>query len=584
MGYFVALRQSRMRPIVTGLVPKGSYWPQRVFHYFGTKVPFGLSHGSDKLTAVRALPPGYPVNTSGVHPMSGYFTPLSVSVTMVVLVFTTSGIAGSIIHVPAEQPTIQAGINAAINGDAVVVAPGTYRECINFNGKSITVTSSGAATDTIIDGARIGPVVTFSSNETSTSVLSGFTIQRGNAINSPAGEGGGIAVESASPIIKNNIIRDNWGSNGGGGIGVGFGSPLIEGNIILNNTQSPLISGGIGGGGISVRGASAAQIVGNVIQNNTWPTAFGGGLSLDGAGSVLVKDNLFIGNTCADSGNAIAIANDASGTVIVQNVFTGNNSKNGSSVFWWNSPAALVNNTMTDGPTSNPGFSIVTATGLSASTVIANNVIAATNVGTIAFDCVFSGISNPLKFYKNDVFSSIGAAYGGLCTDQTGSNGNTSANPNFVSKTNLRVKGGSPAIDAGRNSAPSVPTRDIAGNPRIINGNELRTPIIDMGAYEFVPVVLSPKNLSFGLQAIGSTTMKTVTLANKQNKALTISSYSTPTGYSVSGCGTSVPAFGSCTLTVTFHTLTGGTFKGSLIVNDNAGDSPQAAALSGSAH
>jgi hypothetical protein len=85
--------------------------------------------------------------------------------------------------------------------------------------------------------------------------------------------------------------------------------------------------------------------------------------------------------------------------------------------------------------------------------IFANNNIAATNAGTTAFYCDFSGISNPLNFYNNNVFSKQGAAYGGACTDQTGSNRNISANPEFVSSGNLRLKGGSPAIDAGSNTA-----------------------------------------------------------------------------------------------------------------------------------
>src|SRR3984893_4717295 len=81
--------------------------------------------------------------------------------------------AATVIHVPADQPTIQAGINAAKNGDTVLVSPGTYIENINFDGKAITLKSAGGAAATIIYGARITSVVTFSSNETSTSVLSG---------------------------------------------------------------------------------------------------------------------------------------------------------------------------------------------------------------------------------------------------------------------------------------------------------------------------------------------------------------------------------------------------------------------------
>lgn len=497
---------------------------------------------------------------------------------IIALFLTYYAMAGNIIHVPADQPNIQAGINAAQNGDTVLVAPGTYYENINFSGKGILVTSSGGAKATIIDGGGISSVVTFDSNETSASVLSGFTVQNGDAQ-----EGGGVQVEGASPTIQNNIIQNNRGINGGGGIGLGFASPLIDHNIIRANTQDSGYSGGIGGGGISVRGASTAQIMGNTIQSNTWPTAFGGGISLFGAGAVIIQNNLFIGNTCYDSGNAIAMANDVSGTLIVQNVFIGNNSINGASLFWWNSPAALVNNTIADGPSSIPNFAQVASTGLSLSTVIANNVIASSNQGTIAYDCVFSDIPNPSNFYNNDVFSKQGTTYGGVCTSQTGSNGNVSANPIFVSKNNLRLKGGSPAIDSGSNSAPDLPNSDFAGNPRIINGNDLPTAIVDVGAYEFVPVILSPKSLKFGVQPIGSSTSKTVTLANKQNKTLNISSYSVPTGYSVTGCGGGVAAFSSCKLTVTFQPLTGGKFNGMLAVTDDAGNSPQTVNLSGSA-
>jgi hypothetical protein len=105
-----------------------------------------------------------------------------------------------------------------------------------------------------------------------------------------------------------------------------------------------------------------------------------------------------------------------------------------------------------------------------------------------------------------------------------------------------------------------------------------------MGAYEFIPVTLAPKSLNFGTQTVGSTTTKTVTLTNAQNKPVNISSKTVPTGYKASACGTSVAAFSSCSLTVTFHPLTTGSFKGSLTAKDDRGNSPQTVSLSGIAH
>ena len=51
--------------------------------------------------------------------------------------------ADVVINVPLDHLTIQGAINAAVNGDEVVVAPGTYDEIIDLLGKSIIVRSSG---------------------------------------------------------------------------------------------------------------------------------------------------------------------------------------------------------------------------------------------------------------------------------------------------------------------------------------------------------------------------------------------------------------------------------------------------------
>jgi len=480
---------------------------------------------------------------------------------------------GKTIHVPADQPTVQAGIDAASSGDAVLVAPGTYKENINFNGKAITLKSSGGAKVTIIDGGGVGPVVTFSMNEKSSSVIEGFTVQDGTSTFNSQYEGGGIYVSFASPTIKNNVIQNNTACAAGAGIGVYFGSPLIQGNTIRNNSQAGCSGGG--GGGINLDGASTPVVSANVIENNSWGGS-AGGIFMDAVGGAQITNNVITGN----AGGGIGMINDVSATAIVQNLISGNIASGGSGVYWSNPPAFFVNNTIIDGSAS--GGSTVATDDFGTPVTVANNIIAAIHGATNALSCGTDLIAS--TFYNNDVFSANGSAYGGLCTDQTGMRGNISASAKFVGTSNFRLKGGSPAIDAGNNSAPDLPSRDLAGNPRIINGNDGATAIVDIGAYEFVPVVLAPKSLAFGLQAVGSTTRKAVLLTNAQDKVLKISSYSVPRGYSVSGCGSSLAAFKSCTMTVTFHPLTTGTFKGTLIVTDDAGNSPQMVGLSGSSH
>src|SRR5947199_4747771 len=134
------------------------------------------------------------------------------------------------INVPATQPTIQAGIDAASDGDTVLVAPGTYVENIDFKGKAITVTSSGGATTTTIDGGQKGIVVNFANNETRASVISGFTITD-DAPPLPTQvtvRADGILVAGANPTITKNIIMNNRGF----GIEIYSRSGYISGNTI----------------------------------------------------------------------------------------------------------------------------------------------------------------------------------------------------------------------------------------------------------------------------------------------------------------------------------------------------------------
>src|SRR5579863_126747 len=158
---------------------------------------------------------------------------MKLSLAVLYLLLASSFAVAATINVPKDQPTIQDGINAANNGDTVLVAPGKYVENINFNGKAITVRSSSDAEQTVIDGNAIGPVVSFVSHETQSSLLEGFTIQNGL----PTGNqyvAGGIAIGDSSPTLMRNIVTKNAGC----GIAVYFGAPLIKNNTISYNSGS----------------------------------------------------------------------------------------------------------------------------------------------------------------------------------------------------------------------------------------------------------------------------------------------------------------------------------------------------------
>jgi methionine-rich copper-binding protein CopC len=100
------------------------------------------------------------------------------------------------------------------------------------------------------------------------------------------------------------------------------------------------------------------------------------------------------------------------------------------------------------------------------------------------------------------------------------------------------------------------------------------------------PVTLSASSLSFGSILINSSgTAKPVTLANNQTVALTNIniSISGSAAYSqVNTCGTSIPAKGQCTITVTFAPTTTGVQTGTVNITDSASNSPQSISLTGS--
>jgi len=176
------------------------------------------------------------------------------------------------IHVPADQPTIQAGVDAAADGDTVLVADGTYtgvgNRDVDFLGKSILLVSENGPGHCIIDceGSDEDPHrgFLFINQENESSILHGFTITNGHE-----GQGGGIRCNDSSPRICGNIIKGNVALDGGGIYSYGA-SPTIRENTLVENTAAQ------NAGGIFCY-LGSPTIAGNIISENITTQYSGGG-------------------------------------------------------------------------------------------------------------------------------------------------------------------------------------------------------------------------------------------------------------------------------------------------------------------
>ena len=483
--------------------------------------------------------------------------------------------AATTLNVPANFATIQAAINAASDGDTVLVAPGTYTESIDFLGKAIAVESAQGPGGTTIDGGSQATVVSFHSGESRAAVLQGFTIQHGVTTT----QGGGIEIFGASPTVSGNVIANNQAGGDGAGIDVQSGgnplrtsSPLITGNTITGNSEIPGWSGGAGGG-ISMNGATGAEVIGNTITHNQNDS--GGAMNLVGAGTI--SDNMMSGNT-SNSGGAIWIVNGFTG-LIAQNVIVGNTSHGpGGGIFF--SPASgsggalLVSNTIADNQAVGNSGSAVYAAGWSSQWQLFNNVLQ--GAGTSTVECDTDPSDGPPRLDHSDVFGA-GTVLAGTCGSMLGTSGNISADPRFVGGGNYRLLSGSPAIDAGNNSALSLPAADFDGLPRISGG------VVDIGAFEFqqsgapASVSISPASVDFGSQPVGSTSSASVTLTDSGGTLVHVDSVAISAGspaYSVSAdacTGATLNPGANCVVGVHFTASAVGAVSGQLAVAGSAG-------------
>ena len=393
-----------------------------------------------------------------------------------------------IIHVPGDQPTIQAGIDAADDGDTVLVADGTYtgtgNKNIDFTGKAIVVMSENGAENCIIDCEDDGRGFIFETDETSSSLLSGFTVTNGYV----SYDGGGIFCDESSPTIINCTLSGNTAA-WGGGIGCRSSSdPTIE-NCTLSGNSAYYNGGGIrcydnsnptienctlsgnsayyNGGGIRCLSNSSPTIENCALLENS-AVEFGGGIFCGSSSSPTIENCAISGNTAGGSGGGIHSLLNSSPTI--ENCALTENSAGefGGGISCFSSSPTIQNCTISGNSASDEGGGIHCYSSSSPTGV--NNIVWENSAPTSSQIYISSS-------------SSFSCTYSDIQEGWPGT-GNINLNPDFVDPSieDYHLQPSSPCIDAG-NPDPQYNDPEDPANPGFALYPAMGTIHNDMGAY-----------------------------------------------------------------------------------------------------
>jgi len=243
------------------------------------------------------------------------------------LFFLAGSVRATVVHVPSEYQTIQAGIDACAPGDTVLVADGVYsgpgNRDLSLFARDIVLRSEHGPDITVIDcqGSDIAYHRAFYlfSRESNACVIDGFTVRNGYQ----DFKGGAVLLEDSSPTFRNCIFENNY-ANHGAAFYITFDAfPVVENCRFIGNTARDvgIIHSRFGANGTFVgchfEGNTAANgiflcynaspivVSGSFIDNHTDST--GGAVFLQDNSSPIFSSCLFQGNSTTGRGGAVFV-------------------------------------------------------------------------------------------------------------------------------------------------------------------------------------------------------------------------------------------------------------------------------------